>query len=74
MSFLLCKLHQNIPFYVLFLFMCLKKCFMVVFTTFSSLTAIGTLHCVSMSHMTINLYIFNLMVIHSDKNKKQIKD
>ena len=33
--FMMCTLPKNIPFYVLFPFMCFKQCFMKVFTIFS---------------------------------------
>ena len=34
--FMMCTLHKNIPFYVLYPFMSFKQCFMKVFTIFSS--------------------------------------
>ena len=33
--FMMCTLHPNILFYILFLIMCFKQCFMKVFTVFS---------------------------------------
>ena len=33
--FIMCTLHQTIPFYILFPFMCFKQCFMKVFMIFS---------------------------------------
>ena len=33
--FMICTLHQNIPFYILFPLMCFKQCFMKLFMIFS---------------------------------------